>query len=330
MKRQRKAQLKLISIIALIFAVIFIYVRFFNGAFVYITFGLSDSTFMKVGNKRVAMMEANILLSGVADEYEGVLGSSIWEMKIDGTDMESYAKEQVKSKLARVYCMNLYAKENGVVLSRSDNEAVALAADEIYAAMSEKDRKELNVTKEKLQNMVKAFAIAQSLYEDMTSGIDIEVSSDEARVISVQYISSTDENEVKKALKRVEEGELFYTVARELNEDDYESELRREQTDELFEKTAFDLLSGEVSDIIKCGDRYYVIKCVSDNDMAKTEANKREIVERRKLELFNQEFEKYESKKYVEINSKIWNKVEISDVKGKNVNFDEVFGAYFG
>ena len=48
---------------------------------------------------------------------------------MEGVNMDDYVKDQVRSKLIRVKCMNLSAKEKGVVLSRTQKDAVSSAAD---------------------------------------------------------------------------------------------------------------------------------------------------------------------------------------------------------
>ena len=75
--------------------------------------------------------------------------------------------------------------------------------------------------------------------------------------------------------------------------------------DSAFEKAAFDLATGEMSKVVEAEGRYYIIRCTSDNDKAKTEVNKSAILEKRKLEacLLRQNL--------------------ISD-------FDDIFNTYFG
>ena len=114
---------------------------------------------------------------------------------------DEYVKEQVKAKLERVYCMNVLADKKGVVLSRNQKTAVSDAAEEYYTSLSDEKRNEFNITKEKLVNMFTSFAIADTLYNDLTDNLDIEVSYDEARVITVQYICADTLEDIKKHRK---------------------------------------------------------------------------------------------------------------------------------
>lgn len=328
MRKQRKMRLIALLITAVAALLIFGYIRFFNGKLIYISTGFGKDDLFKTGNNTATLMEAKILLSDAKTEYEALFGSDIWQQSIGDVSFDDFVKDQVKTKLERVYCMNVMADKNGVVLSRSQRDAVEDAADEYYGSLTEDQIKELNVTKEKLVNMFTRFAVAQTLYNDMTESMDIEVSYDEARVITIQYICADTMEDIEAAKKRLDNNEIFYVVARDYNPDEYERECRRGELDESFEEAAYNLASGEVSGIIEAGGKYYIIKCSSDNDKSKTEANRTAILERRRLEAFNQEFEPFEAKQFVEFNSKAWDKIKTSSVGTISVKFEEIYNSY--
>lgn len=100
--------------------------------------------------------------------------------------------------------------------------------------------------------------------------------------------------------------------------------------DSTFEKAAFDLATGEMSKVVKAEGRYYIIRCTSDNDKAKTEVNKTAILEKRKLEKFNADFEKYEAGLYMEFNNNAWKKLSIRDGYTLDSCFEDIFNTYFG
>lgn len=328
MKKQRKKKLIAAVIVAFVSLLIFGYIKFFNGTFIYISTGFGKDGLLKTGNKKASVMEADILLSDAKSEYEDLFGTDIWNQSVGDVKFDEYVKEQVKAKLERVYCMNVLADKKGVVLSRNHKTAVSDAAEEYYNSLSDEKRNEFNITKEKLVNMFTSFAIADTLYNDLTDNLDIEVSYDEARVITVQYICADTLEDIKKAQERLDNKEIFYVVAKDYNGEEYERECRRGELDENFENAAYNLKSGEVSDIVESDGRYYIIKCNSDNDKSKTEANKTAILEKRKLEAFNSEFESFEAKQYVEFNNKAWNEIKLTSIGNINVKFEEVFNSH--
>ena len=330
--KRRKKTIVIIAVFLVVALLITGYIRFFNGKPVYFTMGMKDDELIKTtGQKVTYTCEAEILMSDVKKEYEEMFGNSIWKENVGDADFESYIKDQIKSKLMRVKAMNAKAKEKGVVLGRDEKDSVSKAVDAYYNGLSETQISNTGITKKKLSDMFTEFAIAKKLYSDITSEMDIEVSADEARVIDIQYIVSDSEEDINKAYNLVNSGSSFFAVAKEYNADgEYEYELKRGEMDAAFEKAAFNLSTGEMSSIVESAGRYYIIRCTSDNDKAKTEVNKSAILEKRKLEQFNTDFEKYEAGIYMEFNNSEWKKLSIQDAYTLGSSFEDTFNAYFG
>ncbi|MBQ4284303.1 MAG: peptidylprolyl isomerase [Lachnospira sp.] len=326
--RHREKQILMLVAIALVVLLAFLYIRFFNGSLIYISTGFGKDKLFKVEKQSVYKMEAKILMSDSKSEYEKILGSDIWSKTVGDVTFEEYAKEQVKAKLIRVQCMNIMAKEKGVVLSRAQSDAVSNAVDAYYNSLTENQISELKVTKEKLKQMFTEFAIAKTLYDDMTSNLEFEISADEARVITIQYICADSLDKINAAKTRIDNGETFYLVAKEHTGDEYECELKRGQMVEDFEKAAFNLKTGETSGVVEIEGKYYIIKCTSDNENNKTEANKQVILEQKKLDNFNATFEAYEADKYVSVNKKVWDGLSVSATTQLDVNFEEIYNQY--
>ncbi len=330
--KRRKKTIVITAVFLVVALLIAGYIRFFNGKLIYFTMGMKDYELIKTtGQKTTYTCEAEILISDVKKEYEEMFGSNIWKENVGNADFESYIKDQIKSKLMRVKAMNAKAKEKGVVLGRDEKDSVSKAVDAYYDGLSESQINNTGITKEKLSDMFTEFAIAKKLYSDLTSEMNIEVSADEARVIDIQYIVSESEDEINKAYNLVNSGSSFFAVAKEYNTDgEYEYELKRGEMDNAFEKAAFDLATGEMSKVVEAEGRYYIIRCTSDNDKAKTEVNKSAILEKRKLEQFNADFEKYEAGIYMEFNNSEWKKLSIKDGYSLDSSFEDTFNTYFG
>lgn len=327
MKRKHK---RLLSVSIILFIVLLVagYMKFFNGTLIYLSTGLKNTELFKVNDNVTYTFEANLLMSDARAQYEKVFGSDVWSQEIDGKTFEEYVKDQIRTKLIRVRCMNEMAAEKGAVLSRDEKDAVSRAVDEYIAGLTPEQIEELGVTKDNLKEMFTDFAIAQRLYNDMTSVMDIEVSADDARVIDIQYISSDSRSDLESAKAELAAGNSFYTVVNKYNAGgSYEYELKRGEMNEAFENAAFNLKSGETSEIIEADGKFYIIKCTSDNDKVKTEVNKTTILAKKQLEQFNSTFEKYEADIYVEWNDRQWKKMSVSANDVYAVSFEEVFQA---
>lgn len=328
--KKRRSRLNLTVVIGIIVVtVVVLYIKLFNGSIVYISTGFGKDKLFKVEKESVYIMEAKILMSDAKSEYEDVFGNGIWVKPVGDITIEQYAKEQVKAKLIRVQCMNIMAKEKGIVLSREYKEAVNNAVDEYYAGLTTAQIDEYRITKDKLTDMFTEFAIAETLYQDMTDSMSYEISLDEARVISIQYICADTQEEINEAKLRIDAGETFYLVAKDYTGDDYERDCKRGEMDEKFETAAFNLKTGEVSDVITAKNKYYIVKCTNDNDSTKTEANKLALADEKKLDAFNLIFEQYEAKKLVTVNEKAWDTLSVSNTEIVHVSFEKIFNKYF-
>jgi foldase protein PrsA len=282
----------------------------------------------KTEDTKTEKMQADILLSDAKKQYESIFGSDVWNQEIDGVKFDDYVKNQIKTKLIRVRCMNLMAQEKGVVLSRTQKEQVQEATERFMSSLSQSEKDNLSITAEKVSKMFTEFAIASVLYDDITSTYNIEISADDARVITVQYITADTASAIEAAKQRLAGGESFYTVVKDYNaEDGYETQLKRGEMSTAFENTAYDLKTGETSDILQCDDKYYIIRCTSDNEKSKTESNKVAMIEQKKLDQFNSSFESYEASKYIEFNNKMWKKVKAGDSVTLSVSFEDIFNS---
>ena len=327
MKRNKKRLITALIIIVAVAAVL-VFMKFFNGNLLYISTGMGKSVVMKVDGQKTYTFEAEVLMSDAKKQYEDMFGSSIWTEDIDGQPFEEYIKEQIRVKLIRVRCMNSMAKERGVVLGREEKNETAKAAEQYFDGLTEEQKSQYDITEDKVNQMFTEFAIASKLYNDVTSLMDIEVSSDDARVINIQYIVTDSKEEIDKAYAELNEGNSFFAIAKKYNADgEYEYELRRGEMAKAFEDTAYSLSTGQTSGIVEADGRFYIIRCTSDNDKAKTEVNKSSILEKKKLEAFNDKFEQYESSKYVEINKDEWNKLKVSSAPSFNVRFEDLFNS---
>lgn len=328
--KRRKIQFRIILIVAAVVLAIIGYMKYFNGNVFYFTTGFGENTILKVKDITATKAEAEVLFSDSKKQYESFFGKEVWDQTIDGITFEDYAKNQIRSKLIRIKCMNILADERGVVLDRTETANVEKAVKEYMSGISDEQKNKLGVTQDGMTKMFTEFAIAKRLFNDMTSQVKTEVSADQARVITIQYISASSEADINAAKARLDKGESFFYVAREVNGNgEYEYELKRGEMEAVFEETAFDLKTGETSGILHSGEKYYIIKCISDNEKTKTEANKNTIVDNMKLNSFNNTFESYEASLYVNFNEKLWNECKISEAVDASVTFEDIFNSYF-
>lgn len=330
MKSRKKSKAKIWLIVGIIVAAcIAAYTIFLNGNGVYFTFGMPASVALKADGEPVSVMAAKILMADEKTKLLDVSDDKILAASVNGETVESYTRNNVKSKLSRVAALNAMAKKKGVVLSHVQKEEVENAASVYYQGLSDEQRTKLDISKDKLSEMFKQFKIAEEMKNYLMSDDSVEVSTDEARVISILYICCDSREEADKALSELKDGTPFYDVAASYNKDEnYTAELKRGETSEEFEKAAFALQSGDLSDVVESDGKFYIIKCSSDNEQSKTDANKEYLLEKKKNEEFEKIFLPYENNTYIELNEGQWDKLTADDIPEVDILFDDIYRQY--
>lgn len=313
--------------------VLIVYILFFNGNPVYFTFGLLPDSLLRVKGQTVSMAAGKVLLSEIHQQYRDIFGEEIWnETTPDGISMKEYARDQVEQTLGRVAFMNAQAKDQGIVLSDAEESAASLAAVRYLSLTSQANREALGLTEETMTQMFRQYAVAQKYYDTETesAAATAEVSTDEARVIDIQYIAAPSEEEALRLKDKIDGGQTFIAACQDEKDlQPEETELIRGITDAAFEDAAFALNTGENSGVVESQGKYYIIHCLSDNEESRTEAN----ITRLKAQAVQNAFEQIVAPEmkttYVEVNTLFWNGVDITSLPDPAVTFTDIYNEYF-
>jgi len=102
------------------------------------------------------------------------------------------------------------------------------------------------------------------------------------------------------------------------------------EVDEKIEEVAFNLDTGEVSNIIETEEAYVILKCISTFNREETEANKIRIVEERKREVFGEQYDVFVAGLSRIINTELWKSIKLDDSENVHTtSFFEVYRKYF-
>ena len=317
-----------------------------------LTNGFDDQEVFRIEKISCYLPEIMIYLTTTQNQYEDVFGKEIWETEIEGVSLEANIKETVLARIAQIKTMNLLAQKKEVELTKEENENVIQAAEEFYATLNQTEISQLDIDIECIKSMYSEYAIANKVYYDIIKDINPEISDDEARTITVQYIyqktyslnaqgervSYSESNklstlqQMQNVLRRAQEGEDFESLMVEHSEDTVMLySFGKGETELPFEEEAFSLANGEISDIIETSTGYYIIKCINTFNKAETDQNKIEIVEERKNEVFNEEYNLFVSKLSKLMNHNLWNKVTLLQMEEiQTKDFFHIYKKYFG
>ena len=150
--------------------------------------GFKDDEIFRIETMSCMMPEVMVCLTNTQNQYENVFGEEIWNTDLNGVTLEENIKETVLAHLAQIKTMNLLAKKHGVTLDTAELELAREAAAVYYESLNETERNAMGVDTEIIENLYAEFALAHKVYDYIIKDINPEISDDEARTITVQYI----------------------------------------------------------------------------------------------------------------------------------------------
>lgn len=324
-----------------------------QGPMIVLTTGMGEDEIFRIENEICTLPEIMVYLTNTQNQYEEVFGAEIWKTSLDGVTLEENVKEMVLARIARVKTLKLLAKEKEITLDEQETEKVRQAAAEYYASLNETEVEALGVNEELLEQMYEEYALAQKVYTHIIAGINLEISDDEARTITVQHIwiktyavdgrgekipySEQTKLEAYRQACDIQEmavsGEYEFESLISLYSDDKNItySFRKGEMEEAFETAAFNLGNGEISGVVEGKDGYHIIKCLNTFDKEETDRNKLLIVEERKKEVFGEEYDAFVDTLTRKLNEEAWKEVAFLQDEAIQTNtFFDICEIYFG
>ena len=317
-----------------------------------LTTGFKKDEIFRIETMSCSLPEVMVYLVNAQDQYESVYGKEIWETDLSGVTLEENVKETVLAQLAQIKTMNLLANQHGVSLDNAEMETVRAAAEEYFSSLNEAEIESMQATEKTIENLYAEFALANKVYEYIIKDINPEISDDEARTITVQHIlikTYTLDGTGKKVdytgAAREEAREQADEILKLALEEDSDFEelvltysegekgtwsFGKGEMNKEFEDIAFNLENGEISGIIETEYGYHIVKCISTFDREETDANKIKIVEKRREEVFGQEYDLFVETLTRTLNEELWESVSlVNNEQVKTRDFFDIYNKYF-
>ena len=281
-----------------------------------ITTGLSRNEFAKIAGQKVPMAFANILLSESKNSYENMFNDQVWSKELNGTTVEKQAKDEVKDTIFGIVCARNMAVELGINITADDKKRIEDAAKEY---MEFYDGQDCDFEVGDVKEFYEWLLMAERGFYAITDEVDTRVSTDEARLIQVQYIYFEKNKEAKEEAEYIktllDEGKEFVSMAMEYSDDEnYTLELSRGEYIREFEDVAFNLESGEMSDIVETDFGYFIIKCTNYNMEADYDKQAEKVVFARRKQIFADSYLIYANEQDGEYNDRFWEKNPIKNI----------------
>ena len=158
----------------------------------------------KIGPNACSKTEFRTYLANYKNLYGTFQDSSIWS-EDNGKIIEDGMKSAILDHLTRVYSLDLYAKDNNIKLTKSEEEAVNKAAEEYYNSLSDEDRSYTGASKADIEDMYEHYALAEKVYFQLMNSVDEEVSEDEARMMEAEVLFTTKKANADAAAAQLKE-----------------------------------------------------------------------------------------------------------------------------
>ncbi len=300
-----------------------------------LTTGFSKNEVMRINNKSCYLPEMMLYLTTIQNQYEEVYGTELWKQSQNGVSLEQKVKDMVLAKIAQVKVMNLMAESYELKLDETEELLVSVSAKRFFESLNDREKELIGVTEDDVCKIYSEYALANKVYDYVIKDINPEISDDEARTITVwqilikTYALDSDGKRVefsertkKEALEKaqmvrdiaISGEESFEALAAKYNEgDEMTYTFKRGEMAPAFEEAAFSLDKDKVSDIVETEYGYHVLKCVSNFDVAQTQANKVEILKQRKEAVFDETYDAFLATINKTLNDELYESIQMID-----------------
>lgn len=295
-----------------------------------LTSGLSDEEVFRIGDTTCTLPKARIFLTNYQNLYGTAYGINLWEHDFGDDSLEDYIKDLTISQLARIISMDYLAQEQEIALDDTELAHIEDAAEAYYGSLSKDEIAYMDVDVEIIRELYQQYGLADKLYQQLTTGVDNEVSDDEARIMEAYQIFVTDKEDADAISDGLADGSDFLTLAGSYNKADRtEITFGKGELPENVEKASFALDADEIAGPLETDEGYYFIKCIDNYNQELTDANKQVILERRRKEAFDDVYEAFVATLPSEFNEALWDSIEVrADESIKTNSFFEVYENY--
>ena len=298
-----------------------------------------------VGEEDITLGVANFYARMTQGQYEtyyagmmGMTGEDMWTQEVEeGKTYEQAVKESIMTELENLYLISQHAAEYEVALTEDEEDAIKEAAKQFDENNSDETKEVVSGYRKDIEKYLELLTIQNKMADKMKEGVDGDVSDEEAAQKAMKYVyfsfSSTDDSgntvdlsdEEKEALRedaqtladRVKDGENMTEVAEEMgltaNDLTFDEESTGPNEDLVAEVNGF-TEEGECTDPIESDLGLYVGQLTSLLDRDATDQEKNNIVEERRQEQYNSLLEEWRDAVTIEVDDKVWEKVDFNDV----------------
>ncbi len=260
-----------------------------------------ETVVAEVAGEKIKKGEFLEMFDVIKAQYDMQIGKEVWEQELEGRKYIDIFKERVLDALIDNKIQLNKAKELGIEATQEEVDAEMNKVNE-YFNSEEKLNEFLvsrNMTMEYFINSIKTDLTIVKLQEKLTENVQVtdedaavyySTHADEFESIKASHILVDSEDEAKNMKQRLAEGRDFAELAKEFSRDTGTKDMggdlgffKRGDMVEVFEKAAFAMQPGQISEPIHSEFGFHIIK-LSERKIDKLE----EVMESLKNKLLSE------------------------------------------
>lgn len=305
-----------------------------GGEKVTISRGMSDNEVFLIGGKSCKLPVMKLLLvnnMNLHGESYGIDLLNNEDLKVQ-KKFGQYVKKICMDEAAKVYTMDALADQKGITLNDDQKELVQWAAEDCYQSMSEAEISALSLSQDDIVDIYGKYALADKLYAALIADVNQEVSDDEARVMEIRQILVPDKEQADQAYAELQQDTEFSTVAANYTQaDEITLTIERGMLPQEAETVVFAMDNGTYSEPVQTADGYYIFYCDNKYDEEQTQRHKQDIIEQRRQEACDSQYDPFVEQVNSKLNEKVWKNLSLQDLEQYSFGqFYEIYDKYFG
>ena len=248
--------------------------------------------------------------------YKPLLGIDFWQMEVtDDMTYEEYIREYyVFSECRALLCLLKEAEDQGITLSRTEEEAADTAAEAYYKDLTEDAISFTGAGLSDIRSLFSSYMLAGKTVEKLIEGKRLEVSDEESRVADFLLIRLDSKEKAQEIHDRVTAGESFRSVATENSLDekiDYTAS--REELLPAVAEIVFSMSNGEISNIIAYNGSYFIIYLENSYDTLLSLNHKMNLLAERRFEGWEDVYSAFISKNELKRDNRMFEELSLSE-----------------
>lgn len=273
-----------------------------------------------------------ILVAEEKNKYENRYGHDIWKLK-SGDGLQNFSDLivfNVKKYIESIITINLMGDKYNVIINNEDMDKIDQLSNEYFDLLSDGDKNFMGCDISDVKELYKDFHKARLTIDHVTKNANIELSISESKVIKVQYIQFDDyDTAYMVSTKSQARGANFAYFAKQYTKANGNIEriaMRGDDFSKPFPEI-FYLGTGQMSEILKYEDKWYLFKCIDDYMIDETNQRKEDILKQLKENAFYKEYDKFALENPVKLKSDFWQEINISE--GGDSTTDRFYDMYY-